>query len=429
MASSNGSETSKHSSSPGPRIASGFKSWLKTKATIKKNIEFVQEDPGSTTQSIQVIVWVFLVQVADVTAGNGGFPNVIKSQNNAHIQHSSEESGLLQSPAAHRRRQVYRALKRHRDRKADYVQSLEAEIARLRHLDTVVNNEKGVLEHQNQAMKGFLASHNLDEGLANKHVNISSGSRSDPSTVRSDATVDVRYDAEFEGHERTFLDVEEDYTDSNSGKEALKSLPSIPNSLGDSTESWKALDFILALEWPCRNHIHHHAINPLPAQNGVESASEPSHNHALTATQTVYSCALSPPPSHAAGKTMRWHLPYSEIEKYVKHSTGNPGKAARDSKSQTRLTNSRRLITLSSQLPVNDDMMTPAQIYSTICLEIPLLSSENSSRGRIMEALKVPLSQKVSCFGFGAALPAVDFYAVFDSVMTAMSETSTTPGQ
>ncbi|OTA22609.1 hypothetical protein BTJ68_14675 [Hortaea werneckii EXF-2000] len=118
----------------------------------------------------------------------------------------------------------------------------------------------------------------------------------------------------FEGHERTFLDVEEDYTDSNSGKEALKSLPSIPNSLGDSTESWKALDFILALEWPCRNHIHHHAINPLPAQNGVESASEPSHNHALTATQTVYSCALSPPPSHAAGKTMRWHLPYSEIE-------------------------------------------------------------------------------------------------------------------
>ncbi|KAI7494452.1 hypothetical protein KC367_g8015 [Hortaea werneckii] len=99
---------------------------------------------------------------------------------------------------------------------------------------------------------------------------------------------------------------------------------------------------------------------------------------------------------------MRWHLPYSEIEK---------------------------LIILSSQLPVNDDMMTPAQIYSTICLEIPLLSSENSSRGRIMEALKVPLSQKVSCFGFGAALPAVDFYAVFDSVMTAMSETSTTPGQ
>ncbi|KAI7372729.1 hypothetical protein KC336_g20587 [Hortaea werneckii] len=289
MASTNGSDTSKHSSSPGPRIASGFRSWLKTKATIKKNVEFVQEDPGGTRQSMQVIG--------------------IKNQ-------------------------------------------------RLRHLDTVVNSEKSVLEHQNQAMKGFLASHHLDEGSANKQFDISSASRSDPSTVRSDATVDVRYDAEV-GHERTFLDVEEDYVGSTPGREASKKLPNIPNSLDDSTESWKALDFILALEWPCRDHIHHHAINPLPAQNGVEPA----------------------------------------------------------------------LIFLSSQLPVNDDMMTPAQIYSTICLELPLLSSENSSRGRIMEALKVPLSQKVSCFGFGAALPAVDFYAVFDSAMTAMSETSIIPGQ
>ncbi|KAI6819473.1 hypothetical protein KC340_g6241 [Hortaea werneckii] len=340
MASTNGSDTSKHSSSPGPRVASGFRSWLKTKATIKKNVEFVQEDPGGTRQR------------------NGGFPNVLKSQNNAHIPHSSKESSLLQSPAAHRRQQVYRAQKRHRDRKADYVQSLEAEIARLRHLDTVVNSEKGVLEHQNQAMKGFLASHNLDEGSANNHVDSSSGSRSDPSTIRSDATVDVRYDTEV-GHERTFLDVEEGYADSNAGKEASNSLPDRADSLEDSTESWKALDFILALEWPCQNHIHHHAINPLSAQNGVEPA----------------------------------------------------------------------LITLSSQFPVNDDMMTPAQIYSTICLELPLLSPENSSRSRIMEALKVPLSQKVSCFGFGAALPAVDFYAVFDSAMTAMSETSNTLGQ
>ncbi|KAI6790243.1 hypothetical protein KC363_g7486 [Hortaea werneckii] len=383
MASTYGSDTSRQSSSSRPRIASGFKSWLKTKATIKKNVEFVQEDPGGTRQR------------------NGGFPNVFKSQNNAHIQHSPEESGLLQSPAAHRRQQVYRAQKRHRDRKADYVQSLEAEIARLRHLDTVVNSKKSVLEHQNQAMKGFLASHNLDEGSANKHVDVSSESRSDPSTVRSDATVDVRYDAEV-GHERTFLDVEEDYVDSTPGREASKSPPAIPNSLDDSTESWKALDFILALEWPCRDHIHHHAINPLPTQNGVEPASVPSQNHALTATQTVYSCALEPSSSPLARKTPAWHLPHSEIEK---------------------------LVTLSSQLPVNDDMMTPAQAYSTICLELPLLSSKNSSIGRIMEALKVPLSQKVSCFGFGAALPAVDFYAVFDSAMTAMSETSNTLGQ
>lgn len=69
------------------------------------------------------------LQVAEVTVGNGGFANRLKPQNDASIPHSSREPGLLQSPAAHRRQQVYRAQKRHRDRKTDYVQSLEAEIA------------------------------------------------------------------------------------------------------------------------------------------------------------------------------------------------------------------------------------------------------------------------------------------------------------
>ncbi|GAB1732829.1 hypothetical protein NU195Hw_Modified_440t1 [Hortaea werneckii] len=383
MVSTDDSETAKHSTYQGPRIASGFRGWLKTKVTSKKNIEFVQEDPGDTKQR------------------NGGFANRLKPQNDASIPHSSREPGLLQSPAAHRRQQVYRAQKRHRDRKTDYVQSLEAEIARLRHLDAVVNSEKYVLEHQNQAMKGFLAAHNLYEGSANKHFDISSSSRQDSSNISSDATIDVRFDAEV-GHERTFLDFATDRSGSNTGNEGSQKLRNPPNSSPDDRESWEALDFILALEWPCRNHIHHHAINPLSVPSSAEAA-KPSHNHALTATQTVYSCALEPSPSHPRKKSPEWHLPYSEIEK---------------------------LITLSSQLPVNDDMMTPAQIYSTICLEIPPSSSSGtSSRGRVMEALKVPLSRKVTCYGFGAALPAVDFYAVFDSAVRGMRETSNTYGQ
>ncbi|KAI7270206.1 hypothetical protein KC352_g8351 [Hortaea werneckii] len=370
------SETSKHSTLQGPRIASGFRTWLKTKATTKKNVDFV----------------------ADVTVGNGGFANRLIPQND-----SSREPNLLQSPAAHRRQQVYQAQKRHRDRKTDYVQSLEAEIARLRHLDAVVNSEKCVLERQNEAMQDFLASHNLDEGSANDHLNTSSASQGDLSNLGSEAAIDVRFDPKI-GNERTFLDFETDHTDSIPDKEVSQRLQTPPNSPPDKMETWEAVDFILALEWPCRDHIHHHAINPSPAETSAETTN-PSQNHALTATQTVFSCALEPPPSQTAGRTSEWHLPYSEIEK---------------------------LITLSSQLPVNDDMMTPAQIYSTICLEIPPSSSSSSgtsSRGRIMEVLKVPLSRKVSCYGFGAALPAVDFYAVFDSAVRGIGETSNTHGQ
>ncbi|RMY97395.1 hypothetical protein D0862_08090 [Hortaea werneckii] len=395
MVTTDGLETTNNSTSQGPRMRSGFRSWLKTKATVKKNIVFVQENPGDTRQR------------------NDGSANILKSQNSAPVARSSKDLSVLQSPASHRRAQVYQAQKRHRDRKTDYVQSLEAEIARLRHLDTVVNSEKCVLEHQNQAMKGFLAAHNLDEGSANKQFHISSASQGDSSNLGNSATIDVRFDPKIvlcfssltttiQGHERTFLDFETDHADSAPSNEESPELRNRLQNSRDDMSSWEALDFILALEWPCRDHVHHYAINPSSAHKGAETSS-PSPNHALTATQTVYSCAIEPSPSQTAGKISEWHLPYSEIEK---------------------------LIALSSQLPVDDDMMTPAQVYSTICLEISLTSSgEVSGRSRIMEALKVPLSRKVSCFGFGAALPAVYFYEVLDDAVRGMGNTSNTHGQ
>ncbi|RMX89031.1 hypothetical protein D0869_01166 [Hortaea werneckii] len=384
MVTTDGLEATNNTTSQGSRMGSGFISWLKAKATVKKDVKFVHENPGDTSK------------------GNGGSSNLFKSQNSAPIAHSSKDPNLLQSPAAHRRQQVYRAQKRHRDRKTDYVESLEAEIARLRHLDAVVNSEKCVLKHQNEAMKGFIAGHNLDEGSANKHFHISSASQGDSSSLGSDAAIDVRFDPKI-GHERTFLDLETDHADlAPSNKESQK-LRNRPDSPAGNMSSWEALDFILALEWPCRNHIHHHAIKPLSARKDAET-SNASPNHALTASQTVYSCALEPSYySQTSERKSYWHLPYSEIEK---------------------------LVTLSAQLPLSDDMMTPAQVYSTICLEVPLSSSGgDSGRSHVMQILKVPLSRKVSCFGFGAALPAVDFYEVFDDAVRAVGKTPHTHGQ
>ncbi|RMY67634.1 hypothetical protein D0863_07660 [Hortaea werneckii] len=414
MVTTDGLEATNNTTSQGSRMGSGFRSWLKAKATVKKDVKFVHENPGDTSK------------------GNGGSSNLFKSQKSAPIAHSSKDQNLLQSPAAHRRQQVYRAQKRHRDRKTDYVESLEAEIARLRRVDAVVNSEKCVLKHQNEAMKGFIAGHNLDEGSANKHFHISSASQGDSSSLGSDAAINVRFDpkigksilSRFEdvstSHERTFLDLETDHADlAPSNKESQK-LRDRPDSPAGNMSSWEALDFILALEWPCRNHIHHHAINPLSARKDAET-SNASPNHALTATQTVYSCAFEPVHSQAAGRTSGRHLPYSEIEKYVSRSASHGEKAAGHSKS---------LIALSSQLPLDDDMMTPAQVYSTICLEVPLSSSGgDSGRSHVMQILKVPLSRKVSCFGFGAALPAVDFYEVFDDAVRAVGKTPHTHGQ
>lgn len=69
------------------------------------------------------------LHVVDVTVADGGSTNTFKQQSTAPTQDSSKEPKPLQSAATYRRQQVYQAQKRHRDRKADYVQSLEAEIA------------------------------------------------------------------------------------------------------------------------------------------------------------------------------------------------------------------------------------------------------------------------------------------------------------
>lgn len=95
--------------------------------------------------------------------------------------------------------------RRHRNRKAEYVQTLEAEVARLQALDARINSEKNAMAHQNVAMRELLASQSLDFRLDS--INLSSSSQTeDELSQLGGAMVDIRFDPEM-GHERTFLDV------------------------------------------------------------------------------------------------------------------------------------------------------------------------------------------------------------------------------
>lgn len=136
--------------------------------------------------------------------------------------------------------------------------------------------------------------------------------------------------------------------------------------------SWEALDFILALEWPCRDHVHHYAINPSSAHKGAETSS-PSPNHALTATQTVYSCAIEPSPSQTAGKISEWHLPYSEIEKYVNRSASHHHEKAAmrfetAEPSNQREQTHRALLTVASRRRHDD---ARASLFDNLSRDIP----------------------------------------------------------
>ena len=212
------------------------------------------------------------------------------------------------------------------------MQTLESEVARLQHLDALINSEKNTLAHQNNAIKEFLASQSLDVQLDS--ITLSSSSHpSDELSQLGGAIVDIRFDPDL-GEERTFLDLPDisdmiwSSDDTSTGGQPKRPARHTPVT-GDS---WAALDFILALEWPCREHIKHHGINPNAKVPEACSVGK-FHGHALTATAAVYQSSILAPnagqdksnvlsdnipnqyglhPSTA----QKWQLPHSEIDKY-----------------------------------------------------------------------------------------------------------------
>ena len=187
-----------------------------------------------------------------------------------------------------------------------------------------MNSEKNVLAHQNSAIREFLASQSLDVQLDS--IDLSSSSQlSDELSQLGGAMLDIRFDQDM-GHERVFLDFPDMSdiawtSDETTTEERQPQRPA--HHAPVAGDSWAALDFILALEWPCREHVAHHAINPAAK---VPEACDVGkfHGHALTATAAVYQSSLPPPHTtdavdqHGLHPSVgeKWQLPHSEIDKY-----------------------------------------------------------------------------------------------------------------
>ncbi len=224
---------------------------------------------------------------------------------------------------------THRRCRRHRNRHADYVKGLEAEVARLQHLDAIVNSEKNALAHQNNAIREFLAEQSLDSTLETANLGPSPQPSEDLSSLGG-AAVDYRFDPEI-GSERWFLDLP-DLSWTSSSASAADSPPKeqLERHAPVTGDSWAALDFIMALEWPCRLHIYHRGISP---NTNVPKACEVGefHGHALTATQAVFQSAQAFPKAGDENSEWThynimgglhpntadsWVLPHSEIDKY-----------------------------------------------------------------------------------------------------------------
>ena len=209
------------------------------------------------------------------------------------------------------------------------MQELEAEIARLQHIDALINSDKNTLAHQNNAMRELLASKSLDTYLESMDLS-SSSQPSDDLSLLGGAAVDIRWDEEI-GQQRVFLDWPDDML-WTSDETSTESQPQRPQRHAPVTgDSWAALDFILALEWPCQEHIKHGHINPNAKVPEACSVGK-FHGHALATTAAVFSSAMPPSVASDEGAASssvnfqaqnglqpcskdKWQLPHSEIDK------------------------------------------------------------------------------------------------------------------
>ncbi|KAK0905441.1 hypothetical protein LTR91_023428 [Friedmanniomyces endolithicus] len=364
----------------------GFKSfWRKSDTSTTQNVKFIPQDPGNQQKPSRL-------------------GKLFRHESSTSIEGEQPEGSKKSGSPSKRRQQVYQAQKRHRNRKAEYVQSLEAEIARLQHLDAIVNSDKNTLAHQNEEIRAVLAAHSIDAQLGVTNLAPSPEGLS----MLGDAEIDIRYDPAI-GHERIFMDFDDmpDIAWTSSDTSRAGDIPDQPKRPARDTpvqgDSWAALDFILALEWPSREHVAHHAINPnaiVPKACDVGGF----HGHALTTTQAVYQSALPPPKtSHEqadllgslmpmqnglrSSTLVHWQLPHSEIDK---------------------------LVHLSEQLELDDERLTPAMIYSAIRHELP----GDEFLRPVLEALKVPLAMMAQCSGFGAYVETHVFYQYLDEALS-----------
>ena len=185
-------------------------------------------------------------------------------------------------------------------------------------------------------MRDLLASHSLVSHLDSFSLSSSSQPGNELSLLGG-AAVDIRFDEQI-GQERVFLDWPDEmaWTSDETSTDEPPQSARLQRHAPVTGDSWAALDFILALEWPCKDHIKHHSINPnakIPEACDVGKF----HGHALVTTAAVFQSAL-PPTESSAGSTNpssvgspyqhglhpssmdKWQLPHSEIDK-----CGEPG--------------------------------------------------------------------------------------------------------
>ncbi|KAH8821489.1 hypothetical protein F5884DRAFT_745807 [Xylogone sp. PMI_703] len=313
-------------------------------------------------------------------------------------EESSENPDLLKKQR--RRAQVRKAQIEHRQRKQNYVKFLEEDVKRFREMIAAIETEKSFLRVENSNIKDTLTNSNISYD----HLNLYQGSQNNsqmqldhhsPGSVSSysnsspTSIVSMKFDHEIYNH---CLQVSNSPGPLNARVETLpmnklninSRSPTTPASGPMRTSHTKsgapspldvssiAINFILALEHPCRSHFH--AAN----HTGEWDPKVPESNHELMASTYLY--AHAPPSVFKDLDNASWPAPTLELSE---------------------------LLAMSRSLNSSDFEITPVQAW--------FLLQDNYSIAvvlRGLDALKHDLSSLVDCWGFGAVVDRDAFWAV-----------------
>ncbi|KAL3425639.1 hypothetical protein PVAG01_02430 [Phlyctema vagabunda] len=292
-----------------------------------------------------------------------------------------------QTQKQHRRAQVRKAQIEHRRRKKDYTKELEQTVTHLRELIASTESETVILRKENTSIKETLAHSNIQYSDTSP-TNID-WIMSDYQNGQQSTNVNIDYDPLVQAE---CLQVQTECTLSNaqpfrpgnpSTNTSSKPTGPMPDFLKiRPNQSDVAINFILALEHPCRSHFH--TVPPLSTAHDSEAAAT---GHELMASTLLFSSA----PSSTFGDadtskvTTSWNAPSLELS---------------------------TLYAMSLSLPKEDFEITPVQAWFMIVSEYKVdIVLEKA------ETLKSSLNELVKCWDFGAVLNQALFWEVVKRVM------------
>ncbi|RDW89307.1 hypothetical protein BP6252_01339 [Coleophoma cylindrospora] len=301
----------------------------------------------------------------------------------------------------HRRAQVRKAQIEHRQRKANRLKELEQEIVQLRSMITAVENDGGRLRKENRCMREILSGAEISMPA---HI---SPPRMSPQTEphsfwnwdQGDSLVHTSYDPILEV-DCLMISSSSSSSSSQGSKVESRDVSAPPSVLGPSglpgtaeasdtgaspaiplvslDQSDVAVNFILALEAPCRTHFRHPSPTEAPFNPDI-----PETGHEMMASALLYSAAPASAFDFSAQPTECHHEPASRTL----------------TQWSAPILDISRLYVMSLSLPKKDFEITPVQAWFMMVEEYGL--------ERVMEnieALKRRIAPLVTCECFGAVM-------------------------